>query len=105
MPDAVRRLRAQIGAHKSWANTENRTARTAPAREASFRRFLDEVDPARQLSDDERARRAEHLHKAHMAALALKSVASRRKAAEARRRAVVLDEAADAAAIELGEEG
>lgn len=67
-------LAAIIGAHASWANTPNRSARTAPARAALDQRFLDQADgdPVR----------AGHLRKAYFARLALKSAQSRRKAAE-----------------------
>ncbi|PWJ24731.1 hypothetical protein ATK17_0832 [Branchiibius hedensis] len=69
------RLVASIAAHTSWANTENRSARTAPARRALDEKFLAEAggDPAR----------AEHLRKAHFQRLALKSAQSRRRAREA----------------------
>ena len=70
-----RRLRSTIAAHESWANTTDRSARTAPARRAMQDKFLDEAggDPIR----------AEHLRKAHFARLALKSAQARRKAREA----------------------
>ncbi len=99
--DPVASLRGKMGAHTSWANTSNPTARTAPARAASFARFVAEIDPDHKLPDSERERRAEHLHRAHMSALALKSVASRRKAVEARRRAAELISDADDADAEL----
>lgn len=59
----------RIGAHISWANTEDRTARTAPARAALEQKFLDEAggDPVR----------ANHLRKAYFQRLALKSAAAR----------------------------
>jgi len=62
----------RIGAHVSWANTADRTARTAPARAALDQKFLDAADgdPIR----------AAHLRKAHFARLALRSAQSRRKA-------------------------
>lgn len=71
---AERKLRAAIAAHESWANTTDRSARTAPARRALDQKFLDQADgdPVR----------AEHLRKAHYARLALKSAQSRRKAKE-----------------------
>lgn len=75
-------LAGRIGAHKSWANTEDRTARTAPAREAFNRRFEDEVDPDRRLDPAERARRAESARKAYYAELALKSAQARRRRAD-----------------------
>lgn len=85
-----RRLHARVAAHMSWANTPNRTARTAPARAALEAKFLDAAggDPIR----------AEHLRKAHFARLALKSAASRRKAREATAAA----EAAEAELSTLG---
>jgi hypothetical protein len=74
MTENERRLRAQMGAHSSWANTDNRSARTAPARAARDQRFLDEAggDPVR----------AEHLRKAYFLSLSLKSASARRKARE-----------------------
>ncbi|MFN8192599.1 MAG: hypothetical protein U0R78_19655 [Nocardioidaceae bacterium] len=61
----------RVGAHVSWANTKDRSARTAPARAALEQRFLDEADgdPIR----------AQHVKKAHFARLALKSAQARRK--------------------------
>lgn len=60
----------RIGAHTSWANTKNRTARTAPGRAALDAKFLEQADgdPVR----------AEHLRKAHFQRLALKSAQARR---------------------------
>ena len=86
MTEAERRLVASIAAHESWANTTDRTARTAPARAALDQKFLDQAngDPAR----------AAHLRKAHFARLALKS-------AQARRRVRDLTQRADAADAEL----
>lgn len=86
MTETERRLRASIAAHESWATTEDRAARTAPARRALDEKFLREAggDP----------QRAEHLRKAHFQRLALKS-------ARARRRARELTEEATAAEAEL----
>ena len=72
--EAERALIARMAAHSSWANTENRSARTAPARAALDAKFLKAADgdPIR----------AEHLRKAHFARLALKSIAARRKSRE-----------------------
>jgi hypothetical protein len=72
----------RIGAHVSWARTEDRTARTAPGTKAFLARFEREVDPDGVLSPSERSIRAEHARKAHMQRLALKSAKTR-----ARRRA------------------
>lgn len=79
-------LRASIAAHESWATTEDRAARTAPARRALDDKFLEQAggDPTR----------AEHLRKAHFQRLALKS-------AQARRRAKTATQQAEAAEAEL----
>jgi len=45
-----------------------------------MRRFEGQVDPQRELSDDERLRRAEQAKKAHFAQLALKSSRARQLA-------------------------
>ena len=71
-------LAGRIGAHKSWANTDDRTARTAPARAAFDKRFEDEVDPDRKLDPAERAKRADSARRAYFARLALKSAQARR---------------------------
>ena len=76
-----RSLRAQIAAHESWAHTEDRTARTAPARKAALDRFENEVDPEGALLPEERARRAEHARKAYFLRLALKSAQARKRRA------------------------
>lgn len=75
-------LRATVAAHESWAQTEDRSARTAPAREAFERRFEDQVDPERKLDPADRAKRAEHARKAYFARLALASAKARRLRAE-----------------------
>jgi hypothetical protein len=74
LPRTERQLIASQAAHESWANTTNRSARTAPARAALDAKFLAQADgdPIR----------AEHLRKAHFARLTLKSIASRRKSRE-----------------------
>lgn len=82
MTPAERRLRSQIAANESWANTPDHSARTAPARAAMLAKFEREVDPDGTLEPSERARRAEHARKAYFQRLALKSARSRRVAAE-----------------------
>jgi hypothetical protein len=69
--DAQRRTQAaRIAAHQSWANTKDRTARTAPALAAMEQKFLDQAegDPVR----------AAHLKKVYFGRLALKSAKVRR---------------------------
>jgi len=91
IPKSEVSLRAQVAAHMSWAKTDDRSARTAPARAALEQRFLEEAggDPVR----------AEHLRKAHYARLALKSAVSRRRAREA----VLSAEAAEAAQADFSD--
>ena len=59
-------INARIAAEISWARTQDRSARTRPAREAFLKRFEREVDPEGKLPPDERARRANHALRAHM---------------------------------------
>jgi hypothetical protein len=69
------------GAHKSWAQTKNRSARTHPARMALLAKFEKQVDPDNELLPVERAKRAESARKAFYAELALKSARARRRRA------------------------
>ena len=73
-----RRLRAQIAANTSWANTADRQARTAPATRAALDRFERQVDPDGTLDPAERAKRAENARKAYFQQLAFKSAKARR---------------------------
>ncbi|NEK56881.1 hypothetical protein GCU56_03220 [Geodermatophilus sabuli] len=70
---------ARLAAHQSWANTADRSARTAPARRAMLDRFENQVDPDGVLSPAERARRAGHARKAYFTRLALRSAQARRR--------------------------
>ena len=79
MPDALRQTIGRIGAHESWARTEDRTARTANARRAFLDRFEREVDPDGKLPPAERAQRAEHAKQAYFSRLALASAKARRR--------------------------
>lgn len=84
--ETERRLAASLAAHESWANTQDRSARTAPARNALDQKFLAQAggDPIK----------AEHLRKAYFQRLALQSARSRRIAREQ-------SESAEAAEAEL----
>jgi hypothetical protein len=93
-PPVERSLAAKIAAHKSWARTENPSARTAPARMALENKFLAEAGGDLV--------RAEHIRAAYYAGLALKSAQARRKAKEARARADLLDREALDAETALG---
>lgn len=70
---AQRSLRASIAAHTSWANTDDRRARTANATKANMDRFERLVDPEGRLTPEERAKRAENARKAHFQRMAFKS--------------------------------
>ncbi len=63
------RMASRLGAHKSWAQTEDRTARTAKARAAREQKFLDQAggDPVK----------AEHLRKAFYLRMQLASLQAR----------------------------
>lgn len=78
---AVRSLQARRAAHLSWANTANRTARTAAglkaARTAMDARFERQVDPDGVLPAAERRQRAANARKAYFIGLALKSAQAR----------------------------
>lgn len=73
MPDAFLSLAGKIGVETSWANTVDRSARTAPARAALDQKFLDAADgdPVR----------AAHFRKAHFQRMALRSAQARRRSA------------------------
>ena len=74
MPEqSDRSLIASIAAHESWAATDDRSARTAPARAALDQKFLDAAggDPVRAAS----------LRKAHFLRLARKSAQVRARKA------------------------
>ena len=62
-----RKLLGRIGGYKSWANTVDRSARTAPGRAAFMARFENCPDP-------------EAARKAYFALLALKSAQARKRA-------------------------
>lgn len=78
-------MQMRLAAHTSWANTTDRSARTAAARRASHHtRFLAkarEMHPNATEAQIEKV--AESLRSAHYAALALKSAAARRAKREA----------------------
>jgi hypothetical protein len=71
-------MRGKAGAHASWANTTDRTARTAAARKAAESGFERLVDPDNTLDPEERHRRAQHARKAHMLKLSMASARARR---------------------------
>ncbi|MFD6474362.1 hypothetical protein ACFWEH_12790 [Streptomyces anulatus] len=80
MDPTERALRARLGAHQSWANTTDRTARTAGARRAAESKFEEE---ARQkhpgATEAQVAAAAESLRKAHFTRMGFLSAQARRK--------------------------
>jgi hypothetical protein len=77
-------LRGRLAVLSSWAQTEDRTARTAPGRAAMMAKFEKQVDPHGTLPPAERARRAEYARKAHYTRLSLKAVKARKQLAALR---------------------
>lgn len=68
-----------LGNHERWSRVADRTAETAPAREAFADRFLRQArNQFGNLPEVELARRAESLRKAYFARLALRSAQARR---------------------------
>lgn len=81
---AERTMAARMLVQRSWAITSDRSARTAPAREAFLARFEKQVDPDGVLDPAERAQRAEHARRAHFLDMSLRAAKVRRE----RRRAI-----------------
>ena len=77
-PLGDRTIIAKVAAHTRWANTVDRTAATAKARQAFTDRFERDVDPDGVLDPLERAKRAANARRAHFQRLALKSAQARR---------------------------
>ena len=82
-PERARAI-GRIGGLTTSATTDS-LERLKPAHDAFMQRFIDEVDPHRELSEPERFRRAEAAKKAHFARLALKSAEVRTAKAAARK--------------------
>jgi len=78
MTAADRKMRAQMAAHASWANTGDRRARSKPGGDALVARFERQVDPDGVLPAAERAARAESAKRAYYVGLAYKSARARR---------------------------
>jgi len=80
-----RQLAGRYGGLKSWANTPDRSARTAPARSASpsdVTYWLARLDPDifADATDEQRLAAAESALRAHFAGMALKSAQARARA-------------------------
>jgi hypothetical protein len=70
LPKITSSLHASMLADLGWANTPDRTARTAKPRAAFYQKFLDAHD-----GDEQRAQSA---YRAHFKAMALKSIKARK---------------------------
>jgi hypothetical protein len=75
---AERSLRGQLASYESWANTKDRTARTAPGRAANMARFEKLVDPDGTLTPEARSKAAEAARRAHYTRMAFNSAKARR---------------------------
>lgn len=75
---AAKDINRRIAAEISWSRTDDRSARTRPARQAFLKRFEKEVDPDGKLSPEDRRRRAEHALRAYMLTLSKRAVTARR---------------------------
>ncbi|MBX6386079.1 MAG: hypothetical protein IRZ07_24415 [Microbispora sp.] len=104
---AVRRLINSANSLKRWAQEPDRTAATAPAREAMWRRFEQQADPDGKLTPEERAKRADALRRAHLRRMSARSAQVRaerkRKRLDAEKKA--RDAAAAAAAARTASTG
>ncbi len=88
MPDPSRQIQGRYGAHRSWANTADRAARTRPARDkspSSVEYHLARLDPERfaEATAEQRYAAAEAAKRAYFAGLALKSARVRRGGSDA----------------------
>lgn len=75
-------IRGRLGGHVSWANTVDRSARTAPARSsgpAAIEYHLARLGPQfASATEAQRVAAAEAARKAYFVGIAMKSAASRR---------------------------
>jgi hypothetical protein len=89
LPDPARVLAGRKGALKSWANTVDRTARTAPARRASplgLAYWLDRLGPEFDgATTEQKVAAADAAYRAHQADLAWRAAKARSAKAHARR--------------------
>jgi hypothetical protein len=79
-----RSLNAQVAVHTSWANTKDRTARTAPGTKAFMDRFERQVDPDGEMDPVTRAKAAENAKRAYFLGLSAKSARVRARRKQAR---------------------
>jgi hypothetical protein len=85
----IRSQIGRIGANTKWSKCEDRSAATAPARAALEKKIVDQIDPNRELTEAERAKRVECARKAYYQRMALKSAQVRRRRTDDAHRAGV----------------
>jgi hypothetical protein len=87
-----------MAAHTRWSKHDPHVhgEKMRASSPAGDQRWLDEVDPDRQLAEEERHRRARSAKRAYFAGLALRSVKARRQRVEARRETAKRDDAESA---------
>lgn len=78
MTAGARITRAKIAANVRWSQEPDRLAATAPGRRAAENRFAKLVDPNNEMSEHDRAVRAEAARRAHFLRMASKSAQVRR---------------------------
>ncbi|MFJ8555272.1 hypothetical protein [Streptomyces sp. NPDC093676] len=100
MNTSERSMQMRLASHMSWANTTDRSARTAAARKASHHdRFLKQARAKHpDATEAQIVEAAEALKKAHYTEMALRSAQSRRRRSKAKQA-----EAKQAAARLLGQ--
>ena len=84
-------MRGSIAANTRWSrlNAAERLIETKPGRDAALEKLIDEFDPDRVLSEEERLRLLKNAQTAQMDRIRL--AASRARTARARRRAAAAD--------------
>ncbi len=75
-------MRARLAAYTLHSRVDG-AEHTKPAQRGFLAKFERQVDPERQLSEEERQRRAHAALKAHMTRLALRSAKARRRGGDA----------------------
>lgn len=80
---SIARIRGRMGG-LALAAKRDPAEYTAPARRAFWKKFEDEVDPERKLSESERLRRADAARRLYFQRLALKSAQARQRKKERR---------------------
>jgi hypothetical protein len=81
-----RKLRASIAGLTGWANTKDRKARAKHASNGLYEKFLRTVDPDNTLPENERAKLADSLYRAHFQRMSFNASKARRLRMEQQQR-------------------